>query len=91
MKHRRAAKIDANQAEIVAALRSIPGVTVQVGHDDIIVGYKGVTRWYEIKAGPKSEIKDTQKKLLSEFKGHYRIVYNVDQILSDMKLTTENV
>ena len=85
-KFRRAARIDKNQNQIVDELRSIAGLSVQVGHDDILVGYKGKTYWYEIKAGAKSEIKESQKKILAEYSGHYKIVYTVDQILEDIKL-----
>lgn len=93
-KHRRAARIDKNQPEIVKALRGIAGVTVQLGMDDILVGYKGKSYWYEIKEPDTvskvtnevqpSKIKDGQHKLLAEWKGHYKIVWNVDQILEDI-------
>jgi hypothetical protein len=58
-KHRQAASVDSNQASIVRALRKIPGVTVQTGVDDILVGYKRKifhgrysreNYWYEIKS-----------------------------------------
>jgi hypothetical protein len=93
-KHRRAAKIDANQPEIVDALRDTPGVTVQLGMDDILVGYKGVTYWYEIKdpaklfnkdgSFRKGEIKPSQEKLLAEWKGRYKIVWSIEMILEDI-------
>jgi len=93
----RAKKIDANQAEIVKTLREIPGVTVEVGHDDILVGYRGRTLWYEVK-DPKhvgkdgtirqSAIKDSQKKLIKEWQGFYRIVWHVAQILKDLNEIT---
>lgn len=86
-KYRRAAKIDANQHEIVDALRAISGVSVQVGMDDILVGYKGRTFWYEIKTGPKADVKETQKKLVAEWTGHYKIVWSIEMILEDMSIT----
>jgi len=55
---RRAAKVDANQTEIVAALRSL-GATVQslatVGHGcpDLLVGFRGQTLLMEVKDGKK--------------------------------------
>ena len=92
-KHRQAAKVDANQSEIVAALRKA-GYSVEVGHDDILVGYQGKTYWYEIKDPEKlfrndgtfraGQIKDSQYKLQGEFKGHYKIVWNVDMIFNDI-------
>ena len=95
-KYRRAAKIDHNQPEIVKALRNIPDVTVEVGKDDILVGFKGKTYWFEIKepetVSPKtgevrpSAIKPSQHKLLAEWKGHYAIVWNINQILEQIRL-----
>lgn len=41
-KHRYSPRSDANQPEIVKALRKIPGVTVQVGMDDILIGRNGM-------------------------------------------------
>ena len=93
-KHRRAAKIDANQPAVVDALRSIPGVSVEVNHDDLLCGYQKRTYWYELKEPDTvspvtgevrpSAIKDSQKKLLAEWTGHYRIAWTLEQILEDM-------
>ena len=91
-KHRYAAKIDKNQPEIVKALRKINGVTVQLGMDDILVGYKGANYWIEIKEPETasnvtgevqpSKIKSSQHKLVAEWKGQYSIVHDIDQILT---------
>ena len=93
-KYRYAAKVDRNQPGIVKALRKIPGVTVEVGHDDILVGYKRRTYWFEIKEPGTvsrrtgdvrpSELKPSQKKLIEEWRGFYKIVWNVDQILTEI-------
>ena len=93
-KHRRAAKIDANQNPILDSLRLIPGVTVEPSHDDILVGFDGKTYWYEIKDPEKvfkkdgtfikGAIKPSQEKLLEEWKGHYKIVWTLEMILDDM-------
>jgi len=93
-KHRRAARIDANQPEIVKALRKIPGVTVQLDMDDILVGYKGVNYWYEIKDPKKlfkndgtfnkGEIKPSQEKLIENWMGHYKIAWSLDMILENI-------
>ena len=93
-KYRRAARTDNNQTEIVKALRSIPGVSVELNHDDIIVGRNGVTYWYEIKSELAvskrtggflvSGIKKSQKRLRDKFTGHYKIVSSLDEILHDM-------
>jgi len=89
-KWRKAAKIDKNQPLIVEALRKIPGITVETGKDDILVGRNGVTYWFEIKsdcatnkAGTvrESAKKDSQKKLEATWTGHYAIVSSLDEIL----------
>ena len=95
-KHRHNAKVDNNQKEIVNALRKIPGLSVELGHDDVLIGYKGITYWYEIKsdlatnkAGKvyRSKLKESQKKLLDTYQGHYKIVSTLDEILEDMEIT----
>ncbi len=90
-KYRQAARVDDNQAEIVRQLRRISGITVELGHDDILVGYKGKTYWFEIKDPKKTlkkngewksgAIKDSQIKLALKWRGHYEIVHNAEQIL----------
>ncbi len=93
-KYRQAAKVDGNQNDIVKDLRKL-GYSVEVGHDDILVGYQGVTYWYEIKEASTvspitgqvrlSKIKPSQHKLLNEYKGHYKIVWTLEQIINDTK------
>ena len=82
--HRRAAKVDKNQNDIVKALRKVPGVSVVLDVNDILVGYDGKTYFYEIKETPKSEVKDSQYRLIKEFKGHYRFAFSVQDILQDI-------
>ena len=54
-----AAKVDANQAEIVRYLRAIPGCKVAItsmvgnGFPDIVVGWMGRNYLFEIKDGAK--------------------------------------
>ena len=96
-RNRYAAKVDLNQSDIVDALRAIPGVKVELNHDDILVGYKGRTYWFEIKSEKaiskqtgkvlESEKKKSQKVLEAEWTGHYRIVSSIDEILLDMGIT----
>ena len=96
-KFRRAAKIDSSQNEIVSALRKIPGCTVQVGHDDILVGYRLRTYWFELKEPGcvsrktglilGSSKKPGQKKLEAEWAGHYRIVSTLTEILTEIGIT----
>ena len=83
--HRRAAKIDSNQREIVSSLRKLPGVSVEVGHDDILVGYGGRTFWFEIKSRPNAPLKPSQTVLLEKWRGHYQVVCSLDEILEKLK------
>jgi len=82
-KYRRAAKVDGNQNDIREDLEGL-GYSVEVGHDDILVGWKGRTYWYEIKAGPKSDIQPSQEKILAEYTGHYKIVWSTEMIIEDI-------
>jgi len=85
---RRGKRIDNNQQSIVKALRQIPGVTVQVDMSDILVGYRGHNYWFEIKSSKlKTEeryLKDSQKKLLKSWRGHYQVVHTLDEIINEI-------
>jgi hypothetical protein len=91
---RRAAKVDVNQPALVKALREIPGVTVETGHDDIMVGYRGNTYWFEVKTpdtvSPRtgkvrpSEITPSERDRVNYWQGHYSIVWSLDQILEEI-------
>ncbi len=83
-KYRINAKVDKNQKQIVKALRQIPGVSVEVGHDDILLGYKEKTYWYEIKCDEKAPLKPKQIELTQSWRGHYQVVWCVEQILSEL-------
>jgi len=88
------AKVDTNQGDIVKQLRTLPGVEVDVGHDDIIVGWNGKNFWYEIKnedevsrktGGIKpSALTHTESNLLTYWTGHYKVVWTFEQIVEDM-------
>ena len=90
---RRADRIDENQTDIVKQLRKVPGVTVEPGHEDILVGYKGITYWYEIKRPDQLKkdgtfkagtIKPSQEKLQADWKGHYKVVTGAAEIFLDI-------
>lgn len=92
-KNRYSARTDNNEAEIVAALRKL-GYQVETGHDDIIVSANNLNYWYEIK-DPKhvskktglineSAKKPSQIRLEKEWKGHYKIVSSLDEILKEI-------
>jgi len=93
---RHARRTDKNQAEIVKALRKM-GFSVYLDVDDILVGHNEFNFWYEIKE-PDSVSKKTskileskkrpsQKRLEKEWKGHYKIVSRLDEILEDMGIS----
>ena len=93
MKHRRAAKVDDNQAEIVARLRALEGVTVELGHDDFLVGYQGRTFWIELKNPSRRNadgtwkagaLKSDQLRIALDFTGHYLITDSFDDIVKQI-------
>lgn len=83
-KYRRAAKVDQNQPAIVKALKRIPGVSVALRHDDILVGYRGRTYWYELKTNAKAEVKPGQAMLRNTWTGHYEIVSSIGDIIATL-------
>lgn len=91
-KNRYAANKDLNENQIVQDLRDL-GCSVQTDVDDILVGFQGLTFWYELKSenaikkdGSINEkaIKESQKKIRAIWRGHYKIVSNLEQIIDDM-------
>jgi hypothetical protein len=99
-KFRRAARVDRNQRDIVFMLRSVPGVTVELGHDDLLVGYQGKTYWIELKSKSavskrtgkilESGIKESQKRLRDEFTGHYAICSCFEDIIKEIGLEADS-
>lgn len=97
-KMRRAAKVDANQAQIVAALRAIgasvqPLHTVGGGCPDLAVGVNGVTLLIEIKDGAKRpsarKLTSDEAKWHQEWRGHVDVVEDVEEALSVVRLARE--
>lgn len=92
---RRAAKIDSNQNEIVAALRKIPNLSVQItsqlgnGFVDLVIGYRGINYLIELKDGkkPKSAQKLTPDEELwhSKWNGQKAVCNSLDEILNTIK------
>jgi len=87
---RRAARIDANQTQIVSALRSV-GASVELlsavgkGCPDLLVGYRNENILMEVKDGkkPPSERKLTSDQIVwhREWKGVVTVVNSVDEAL----------
>lgn len=86
---------DKNEKDIVAALRKIPGVMVQTDINDIMVGYKGVNYWIEIKNPDevdkngkpykrKGKTYEKQQNLLEHWTGQYSICTTLDEILAEI-------
>lgn len=96
---RRAAKIDQNQRAIVNALRKIPGVSVEVGHDDFLCGYRGLVFWFECKdesarSAKTGEILGSaktprQKRLDETWTGHRAYVVTLDDVLRELGIYSE--
>lgn len=88
---RRAAKIDANQTEIVKALRSV-GASVQSlastgnGCPDLLVGFRGVNWLLEIKDGQKVKSKrkltNDQVEWHESWCGQVHVIESIDQAIN---------
>lgn len=89
---RKRGRVDANQSSVVAMLRKIPGVSVQIlsnignGCPDLVIGFRGSNYLIELKDGDKV---DSQKKLtvdeLSFFEkwtGQVNKCENIQEILA---------
>ena len=67
---RYAAKVDANQAQIVSALRAAGAYVWIIGLPvDLLVGYKGHTFLVEIKDGPKKRLTALQQDFFDNWSG----------------------
>ena len=82
----RAAKVDANQAEIVKALRAV-GVSVQSlatigkGCPDLLAA-RGADTWVIEVKGPKGKLTPDQIEFLKNWRGVVHIVRTVDEALN---------
>jgi len=91
---RRAARIDANQDQIVSALRAA-GAIVRIvtqgnGLPDLLVGYRGHTILMEVKDGKKvpsaRKLTEAEQKFFDEWRGGMlRVVESVDEALDTLK------
>jgi len=86
----RAARVDANQADIIKALRKIgctvtPTHTIGKGFPDLVVGRNGVNHLLELKDGTKPPSARTltpdEAKFHIEWRGVVHIVYSVDDAM----------
>ena len=80
-----AAKTDANQQEIVDALRQV-GASVLVlsrvgqGCADLAAGIRGQTFFLEVKTD-KGKLTEDEQKFMDEWRGHYAIVRTPEEAL----------
>ena len=86
MTPRWAAKVDENQAEIVAALRAV-GASVLIlsrvgqGCADLAVGRLGRTYFLEVKTD-SGKLTPSEQEFMDGWRGHYAIVRTVDEALA---------
>ena len=67
---RHAARIDANQAQIVSALRSAGACVWIIGLPvDLLVGYNGQTYLVEVKSGPTKRLTKLQQDFFAKWIG----------------------
>ena len=84
---RRAAKVDANQKEIVELLRQL-GLTVQHLHNvgkgcpDLLVGHNGINYLIEVKDGLKGKLTKDQIVWHNDWKGQKIVIRSLAQALS---------
>lgn len=80
---RRAAKVDANQYEIVDGLRAI-GASVYVIKEpvDLLVGFRNRTVVMEVKnEDGKDLLTDSQRNFFENFRGESYVVYNLEDAI----------
>ena len=67
---RRAARVDANQSQIISALRAAGAYVWIIGLPvDLLVGYKGHTFLVEVKDGPKKPLTRLQQDFFGNWSG----------------------
>jgi hypothetical protein len=67
---RRAARVDANQTQVIEALRAAGAYVWIIGLPvDLLVGYKNHTMLMEIKAGPKKRLTALQQDFFEKWAG----------------------
>jgi len=93
---RRAARIDANQNEIVTMLRKM-GYSVAItsdcgkGFPDIVVGRSGRNYLFEIKDGnkvpSKQKLTDLEQQFCDAWKGQYNVITCLDDAIKILRIS----
>jgi Holliday junction resolvase-like predicted endonuclease len=78
--NRYAKRRDANEPDIVEALRAIGCTIIQCDAVDLVVGYQGVNHLIEVKT-KTGKLKDSQLALQATWRGQYSIARTVDEAL----------
>lgn len=89
--HRRAARRDSNEVQIVDALRAA-GYTVQrlseKGCPDLLVGGRGVNVLMEVKTGPAHKLTPDETAWHADWRGQVAVVYDDVDALNVMDAAT---
>lgn len=95
----RAARVDRNQAEIVAGLRKA-GATVQPLHrvgdgcPDLLIGYRGQNYLIEVKDGQKTPskrgLRQNQVEWHDQWRGQVAVAENITQALAVIGVIMES-
>ena len=96
MKHGR---IDANQPEIVKALRQLPGVSVAItsdlgkGFPDLVVGYRGANYMYELKDPDKPpsgrKLTKSEQTFHDNWTGHVAVITTINSCMRTLNIRVE--
>jgi Holliday junction resolvase len=78
--NRYAKRRDANEPDIVEALRAIGCTVIQCDAVDLVVGYQGVNHLIEVKT-KTGKLKDSQIALQETWRGQYSIARTVEEAL----------
>ena len=71
---------DANEPEIVEALKAVGAQVERADFCDLVVGFRGNNYLIEVKM-PGAKLKPSQTKLKETWKGQYGIAHNVTEAL----------
>jgi hypothetical protein len=95
-----AARIDANQPAIVAAIRKMGATvlhlhTIGKGAPDILIGYQGKNALVELKDGAKPpsarKLTPDEEKFHAEWRGQVAIIESVDEAIAFIQTNWEEM
>ena len=90
----KARKVDANQSEIVEALRAVGASVfllhaVGAGCPDLLVGFCGVNYLMELKHGRYAKLTPAEHKFFDEWNGYASIIRTVDDALEEIGMVIQ--